>query len=120
MEKLKIGDKVCFKRYFRWGSSFNYDFSNVVRITNTRAILGNGTILLNNPQINYHNKNDPYHFNSYGKYNDSKWWIVQDWMIEEWEQEKKRQYINKWFDNKKFTDEEKKQIYEALSNTVNS
>lgn len=119
MEKLKVGDKVCHKQYYSWSNIFTYEFSEVERLTSTRAVLKNGFVLINEPEKNYYNKNDPYHFNSYGKYNDSKWWIVQYWMIEEWDKEKQRQVINRWFDSniKKFTDEEKKQIYEALSNT---
>ncbi len=111
MEKLKVGDAVYRESQERWGKNMFYDFATVFRLTNTRAVLSNGVVLVNEPKKWYDEAI------SFCEYKDrySRWSLTTNEIIEKAKKEKRRQSINKWFDNKKFTEEEKVSVYSLFN-----
>lgn len=111
MEKLKIGDKVYYKKHQQWGNNVYYTFAVVERLTKTQAILSDGTKLVNEPKFDNWSK-----IVGYPTYGDSweKWHIETPEIIEEANKEKKRQKIVAWFRNRKFSEEEQFIIYNTF------
>lgn len=111
METLKVGDKVYNQLSPRWRDDIYYKFATVERLTKTQAILSDGTKLINEPLEDFYIKKVG--FCVYGdRY--TKWRFVTEEIIEKAKAEKEKQTINNWFSNKKFTNEEKKIIYNTL------
>lgn len=108
MNKLKIGDKLYNKEYSRWTNSTYYKFASVERITKTQAILSDGTKLINEPTKSHYEN-----IVGYCVYGDryKKWSIETEDIIIEAKIERERQDIIKWFANRKFSDEDKRIIY---------
>jgi len=111
-ELLKVGDKLYYKKHQRFSDYIYYEFTTVERLTKTRAVLANGTVLVNEPK-QYGGKF------GFGIYGDTweKYYHVTSEIIEEARLERKRQQIARWFNDKKFTDEEKEIIYLKLNET---
>lgn len=113
IRKLCVGDKVCNIRNQRWSDGVVYSFATVIRLTATQAVLSDGTKLINEPtKISY--TNGKYGFSVYGD-RWTKWQLVTGEILVEASIEKERQFINKWFDAQKFTNEQKKSIYNLLN-----
>ena len=108
MELLKVGDKVYYKDHSRWTNFVTYKFATVDRLTKTQAILSNGTKLINEPTNDNHDK-----VFGYSTYGDkwSKWYVQTPEILEEARLEKERQAIVRWFNDRKFSEEEKRIIY---------
>lgn len=108
MELLKVGDKVYNKTHERWGNNVYYNFSTVERLTKTQAVLSDGTKLVNNPVLCYHNN-----IVGYRTYGDTwnEWHIQTPDIIAEAKLEKERQSIVNWFSRREFSEEEIRIIY---------
>lgn len=111
MAKLKVGDKVVNIRYGRFGDKATYKFSEVVRVTKTQAILANELRLVNEPKTKF--SSNEVEFSVYGG-DYERWELLTPKIQQEFEQEQERRIIENWFCSKKFTDEEKKMIYEQF------
>lgn len=111
MEKLKVGDKVCYKHYF-YGELRRIEVSEVERLTKTQAILKNGDRLKNEPIECYNNKE--IYYNSIG-YNTKSYELLTEENILFISNFKHEIKINNWFNLKKFTFEEKEKIYNLLN-----
>jgi len=113
MEKLKIGDKLFNKKHQQWGSNIYYKFATVERLTKTQAVLSDGTRLINEPQIKSYDK-----IISYPVYGDTwtRWHFETPEILEEAKKERDRQAVIRWFDSRKFSEEEKRIIYNTFKN----
>lgn len=110
---LKIGDKLCQKVYRRFvGGIAYYNFSEVVRVTKTQAVLDSGIKLLREPRFDGFVKK--YVYETYG---DSyrTWELETRELVEEAEEFKRISEINSWFNCKKFTQEEIIIIHNTLT-----
>lgn len=113
--KLQIGDELVLVSYQRWGNNKFYKASKVVKLTKTQAILEDGTRLINDlVRMSYYSDEKEKGFEEYGNRSD-RWQILTDKIKSEWQEEKQRQKINNWFSNKKFTEEEKKIIFDKFT-----
>lgn len=113
MEPLKIGDNVVKITTSRWSDYKQYTFGTIARLTKTQAITDKGNKIINEP----HN-----HWSSGGKivyseYGDrwTKWQIVTDEIIEEGKKAQERIKVSNWFQTQRFTDEDKKKIYDLFN-----
>lgn len=108
MEKLKVGDEVFMFKYNR------YTFTKVARVTNTLAILENGTRLKNTPLQNHWGEKEIY-FDEYasGYYTD-KYEITTEAIKEKAKKHAEDQKKCLWFFKQKFSDEQKVLIYDLL------
>ena len=115
MELLKVGDKVYLKEYHRWGNGVSYTFDEVVRLTKTQAITARERKILNEPGRGMWNRDSEIVY--YPTYGDKwkKWAIVTPEILEEAKAERYRVKIDNWFSNHKFTDEEKKIVFEHFT-----
>ena len=104
---LEVGDRLYNKEYLRWTGKVTYTFATVERLTETQAILSNGTRLINKPTKGYYDVE--YGYCAIGKI--SKWYIVKEDVLLEAEKEKERQAIDSWFARRVFSREEKRIIY---------
>ena len=105
-DKLKVGDKVVsVTRSLR--NTAVYDFSEVVRLTNTRAILKNECVLVN--------KKDSYSksFEEHG--GKRRYHIATEEDFTEAARLKKMNDAHYWFVSQSFTDEQKIAIYELFN-----
>lgn len=109
--ELKIGDKLYNAHQDGFDDFMRYDFSEVVALTKTLAILKNGVRLINKPRTSF--------LETYGysvSQNKSKHWhLVSLNVIRSAQIENEKIKIDDWFETKKFTMEEKKKIYRAFS-----
>lgn len=112
MEELKIGDVVFLKTSERFSGKLIYIRSIVIRLTKTRAILENGTQLINEQTkgcgdtIGYTVYGDRYKVYQIQTDKDAE-------IINKWEEEQK--IINWWLSNRdNFTVEQVKQIHSLL------
>ncbi len=111
---LKVGEKVCSIHYHRHSDKKSYNFSEVERLTATRAVLKNGVVLVNKPCIDYY-KNEE--FRQYGESAYSgRWQRATASLIEEAKVERHKSKVETWFSNKKFSFDEKEAIYNLFSN----
>jgi len=113
MEKLKVGDKLYQKSSSRYTQFTDYIFGTVERITKTQAILSNGYKIINDPKVDWYNK-DIYCFSQYGD-SYKRWFIQTNEIIKEANAENKRKKIYYWFRDKQFSDEEKLQVFNLLN-----
>lgn len=110
---LKVGERVCSISTEKYGTKKYYSFSEVDRLTNTRAILKNDIVLVNS--INYGWENEE-QFKIYGEGSYSpRWQRVTENIVNEAKEQQVVNNIESWFNLKKFTFKEKKEIYEILN-----
>jgi hypothetical protein len=112
MEKLKIGDKVYHIKHKNSGA-ISYNLAHVERLTKTQAILSTGVRLINEPTENKSDNNIIGYYVFGNRW--EKWHIQTPEILEEAKKHKEMQKISIWFSNKKFTDEEKKIIYNLFN-----
>lgn len=112
MEKLKVGDKVYRKEYQRWGNDLrSYNFTEVERLTPTRAILKNGVVLINEPK-DY--RDNPEHFEVHGD-RWSKYKRITDDIVKEQADWTKLVMAKRFVDAQKWNDEQYLKIYELFN-----
>jgi len=119
--KLIVGDKVV-KIWSHW-SSTNYDFTTVVRLTNTTAILANGKKLKNESE-NLGWFSDSEYIDSFkvigGGYGERYQFETPE-ILAEFKEQNRKIKIENWF--YKFKDkatlEQKEQIYNLFNPEIN-
>ena len=118
MEKLKIGDKVYFKKHAQWSNDISFRFDEVVRLTKTQAVLLSGVKLINEPIISGFDKSISYRV--FGSPYEPDWRILTPEILEEQKQEEYRRVVVKWFDGKSFNEKEKFLIYDLFNENIAS
>jgi len=111
MEKLKIGDKLYYKKHSNICKNITYLFATVERLTKTQAILSNGVRLVNLPNLDTFTKKTAYSI--VGDFWE-KWYIETAEIIDEAKKETERQTIVYWFKNKKFSEDEMCLVYNTF------
>lgn len=111
MEKLKIGDKLVFIKSPKLSEYNYYNFAEVVRLTNTQAILSDGTRLVNEPKKAW--GGDGVEYSEYGE-TYTRWSIQTPEIIEQATKEKELIIAHNWLSKRNFTKEEKKIIYDKF------
>jgi hypothetical protein len=112
MESLKIGDKVCYVRYSKWGEGvISYTFDEVGRVTKTLAILKSGKRLVNIPLRRHFSKDIEYYFSEYAD-NNTNYQIVTEKLLQECEFHKKYSLAKSWFAKYIFTNDQILEIFE--------
>ena len=111
MEKLEVGDKMYNVVQDGFDDFARYSFSEVVRLTETLAILRNGIRLINRPKPSYIMENIGY---SVSRKKGTHWHKVSLQAIRKAQIENEKIKIHDWFANKEFTLEEKRHIYEQF------
>ena len=116
METLNVGDKLVSLTGTSYGC--RYEFTKVVRLTNTTAILENG----NKVKINSEPRGfDGSRFESFRIIGNSSRCDYQrqtNKIIKAHNADVKKRKISNWFLNFKPTDEQKEQIYDLLNPTL--
>ena len=113
MGKLNVNDFVYLEYFDKWSSIKRYKKGIVTRLTKTRAILNDGTQLINNPQKYRGEVN--FHFCQYGD-SWSKWRLITNEMHDVINQYEEDEKIKNWWYSKKdnLTLQEIKIIHNAL------
>jgi len=111
MQPLKVGDKVYLKKCPSYSNNCYYYFQNVVRLTKTQAVLSSGKKLINTPKVDYQSKT--IYYRAYGDMWE-EWRIQTTEILEEAKLEKERRSILGWFDSHKFSEEEKRIVYNTF------
>ena len=112
--KLEVGDKLVAVKCYPYGGTKDFRYDEVERVTKTLAITKQGCKIKIMGSMDRFDKvikwgNTPF------SYHEPDWQLVAPEILEEEKQYKELRKIQRWFDNKKFTDEEKKQIYNLLN-----
>ena len=112
MEKLKVGDKMYNVVQDGFDDFARYTFSEVEKLTDTLAVLKNGIRLINKPKPSYIMENVGY---SVSRKKGTHWHKVSLQAIRKAQIENEKITIYDWFEEKEFTLEEKRTIYELLT-----
>ena len=110
MDKLKVGDKVYRTSSLGFTNFTQYQFSEVIRLTNTQAVLKNGVRLVNEPRMGF---TDSIGFSEHGQ-RFAMWYPQNDEILQEAKAEAMKVKIYNWFFKRKFTEEEKAIIYKTF------
>ena len=112
MNDLKIGDKLYNVEQNGFNDFARYSFSEVVRLTETLAVLKNGVRLINRPKQSYIMEDVGY---SVSRNKGSHWHIVSLKAIRNAQIENEKIKIHDWFATKQFTLKEKQQVYKLFN-----
>ena len=107
MRQLEVGDNVVYIHHLK-DDYRTFNFSEVVRVTKTQAILTDGTKLKINPIRGF---NSTYRYENVLSYAFESWELVTPEILEDVEYQKEHQKMLDWFKRKSFSIEEKKLIY---------
>ncbi|WP_339842089.1 pyruvate kinase [uncultured Maribacter sp.] len=113
MNDLKIGDKLYNVAQNGFNDFARYSFSEVVRLTETLAVLKNGVRLINRPKQSYIMEDVGY---SVSRNKGSHWHIVSLKAIRNAQIENEKIKIHDWFASKQFNLSEKQQIFQLFNN----
>ncbi|MEP2057366.1 MAG: pyruvate kinase [Maribacter litoralis] len=111
MDTLKIGDKLYNVEQNGFNDFARYSFSEVVRLTETLAVLKNGVRLINRPKQSYIMEDVGY---SVSRKKGTHWHIVSLKAIRNAQIENEKIKVHDWFENKQFTLKEKQYIYKLF------
>ncbi|MDO6471497.1 pyruvate kinase [Maribacter sp. 1_MG-2023] len=111
MDTLNIGDKLYNVEQNGFNDFARYSFSEVVRLTETLAVLKNGVRLINRPKQSYIIEDVGYSVN---RNKGSHWHIVSLKAIRNAQIENEKIRIHDWFEEKQFTLKEKQHIYKMF------
>ena len=111
MDTLKIGDKLYNVEQNGFNDFARYSFSEVVRLTETLAVLKNGVRLINRPKQSYIVEDVGYSVN---RNKGTHWHIVSLKAIRNAQIENEKIKVHDWFENKQFTLKEKQYIYKLF------
>jgi len=111
MDTLKIGDELYNVEQNGFNDFARYSFSEVVRLTETLAVLKNGVRLINRPKQSYIMEDVGY---SVSRKKGSHWHIVSLNAIRNAQIESEKIKIHDWFEEKQFSLKEKQYIYKLF------
>lgn len=111
MRELIIGDKVYNVAQEGFDDFARYSFSEVVRLTETLAVLKNGVRLINRPKHSYIMEDIGY---SVSRNKGSHWHLVSLRAIRKAQLENEKIKVYDWFKEKNFSLNEKKLIYDQF------
>ncbi|MFS4466775.1 pyruvate kinase [Maribacter sp. 2210JD10-5] len=114
MEKLIVGDKMYNVEQQGFDDFARYTFLEVVRLTETLAILKNGVRLVNRAKPSYIMEDVGY---SVSRKKGSHWHKVSLNAIRKAQLENEKIKVHDWFAAKEFTLAEKQLIYEQFAKT---
>ena len=112
MEELKVGDKMYNVVQDGFDDFARYTFSEVEQLTYTLAVLKNGIRLVNKPKPSYIMEDVGY---SVSRKKGTHWHKVSLQAVRKAQIENEKIKIYDWFEGKEFTLEEKRTIYELLT-----
>ncbi|WP_281542176.1 pyruvate kinase [Maribacter aestuarii] len=112
MEKLEVGDKMYNVVQDGFDDFARYSFSEVVKLTETLAVLKNGIRLINKPKPSYIMEDIGY---SVSRKKGTHWHKVSLQAIRNAQIENEKIKVHNWFEEKEFSLEEKSTIYELLA-----
>lgn len=111
MRKLQVGDKMYNVKQQGFDDFMRYSFSEVVALTKTLAVLKNGVKLINQPKTSFI---EPIGY-SVNRDKSTHWHFMTIEVIRKAQLENEKIAIHDWFEEKKFSLEEKRIIYHALT-----
>ena len=107
-----MGDKLYNVSQDGFDDFARYSFSEVERLTQTLAVLKNGTRLINRPKPYYIMEDIGY---SVSRKKGTHWHKVSLRAIRKAQMENEKIKIHDWFEEREFTLKEKRTIYELLA-----